>query len=335
MSELSTFGSIIRSKCSKIRNFVMRMLILLIVVFQFRHVHAQLASDPDAGQKLIDAFITLDQISAEYCCRGTGTYSLVQEDAPKIMNVFVMAAKSQGFEFHTWGTQDVEGPTGASPFVLWHDALRAMKSHKNRFKISMGDGTRIKSSDQEFETESQLAKDPKMVWNWPEIDPLGLVFGTESRLQRRESALDKVRDFILPFQLESSVVQKNGNTYGQWKSPKGGTVMSVEFDREHGDLPKLYKWERLVGNGKRELISQTTTTWTNYQHADSKRFVPLETKILTERSIGEATEVQLTWEWISAVNWKNNKPEFEKLFDPAVENFRKPFMDVFEPEKKK
>ncbi len=219
-----------------------RVYFVCMIVCFCNHAQAQLASEPDASEKLVDAFIVLDQLSESYCCRGTGTYSSIRNGVPKVQNLHVISASDKDYEFHTWGHQVVAGVSGPARMVTWHDALRAVS--KNRFQIGIGNGKRVTAGDQELETPEQLKKDPSMVWSWPELNPFGLVFGTESRLQRRESSLTPVRDIALQYALVKSSILKNRNTRGEWKYPDGTAYMSIEFDREHGNLPSEFKWEK-------------------------------------------------------------------------------------------
>lgn len=275
----------------------------------------QLASDPDAEELLVDTLLAFEEADKVHCARFSGTLSGIQEGEPKIIEVFGVSAKKRDLEFHSYGSQ---GPAG----VQWFNALRDSKTHRSRFKTTTG-SSKSRSKDLPFETDN----DPDVFWPWPEMNPFGMVFGSESRMSKRESAIGKVRtELTTQFEFQKSRLLANGNREGTWLAlPNHAAHLVVEFDKKSGNLPILTKWELVK---EKRVLGLAKTKWIKFDKSD---FVPETMSIYSERSDGTTVQLDLKWEWCSKGKWLEwSDKKFAKLFDQEVQDFRTPIIELFE-----
>jgi len=293
---------------------------------------AQLASDKEADELLADTLLELSELSdAGYCARSTGLLSRTTKDGPSVRDMYVISSKHANFEFHSLGLQS----DSATPSNTWMDALRDAGSFRKRFKIYTGTefafaghsqlGGADRHKDLEMESEKQLKENSQHVWPWPELDPFGLVFGSEYVTTRRYSEFNNVRDRIARFEYEGSKVLKNRNTVGTWISPNHKTRYTIEFDRKTRNLPHLVKLE-LIEN--KQIMGLTKITWVKY----TKQFhVPQRVTVTIERDDKSTVEHEYNWEWVPFEVWSSwcTKKNFERLFEPETLDFRVPFVVLF------
>lgn len=288
----------------------------------------QLASDDkDASELLVNALVELSELNdSNYCARFSGTASKESAvESPTIRDIVTIAAKHNQLEFHSWGYQT----NLLSPFIDWNDALRDNQNYRKRFK-SYTHGGAERHKDLELETAEQLKENAGNVWPWPELNPFGLVFGSESKMAKRYSDFNNSRDLIAKFEFEASELLKNGNKVGRWISPNRKTRFTIEFNRKFNNLPSMVKLEMIEN---KQLLGLTQTSWVKY---GKNSFVPDKVSITSERDDGATVQYEFQWEWIQPDEWEKwcEKKSFERLFEKDTLDFRMPFVDLFDSLKK-
>lgn len=314
---------------------MIRMVSVLILLLGCQgRVFSQLASDPKADDLLIDALLTLDELSLSYCARFQGMYTGITRDGvPRAMQIYGLASEefAQKAGFHSWGSFHVEGQVSSD--IMWMDALR-VGEEKKLFKISSNRGTEFAKGIEAEQSRDESSDDAKKMWSWPELDPFGLVFGIESSLQRRNSKFTHVRDQLSQFSLiNSSVAANSQNVVGQWMSRTKSSILTVEFDRKKNNVPIIVRFQ-LRDSKTGELVRTIGFTRTDWQaYGSTSMFVPRKTTITSERASGEETEIELNWEWIDPTRWQGASIDFEELSKPHVSNWREVFIDLFESQR--
>ncbi len=294
---------------------------LLVAVMQVA------SDDQEARELLVSALEELSELNdSNYCARFSGTASIKSADEPPtIRDIVTISAKHDKLEFHTWGYQT----NLLSPFMDWNDALRDNQNLRKRFKWYTGGGAE-RHKDLELETPEQLKENAGNVWPWPELNPFGLVFGSESKMAKRYSDLNHSRDLIARFEFEESKQLQNGNRVGTWISPNRKTRFTIEFNRKFNNLPSMVKLEMIEN---KQLLGLTQTSWVQY---GKNSYVPDKVSITSERDDRATVEYEFQWEWIPQDEWENwcEQKNFEKLFEKETLDFRMPFVDLFESIKK-
>ena len=286
----------------------------------------QLASEPSADELLVQALMEFDEIDQTYCARFSGTLGSIQDNLPKVLEIRGISAKNEhGLMFHTYGTQVTDAKSGAVvPTTSWFDALRDMSSLRKRFKAGNAGQIARGQVDLKYE-EDESPKNPVAIWPWPEMNPFGMVFGSEGRMHRRFSHLKNVRDELMrKYEFQKSRVLSNRNTEGTWLSlPDKDVRMTIEFDRKQKNMPVVVKTEYV---GKKQVIGLAKITWVKYE----KDFLVPETiSIVSERKDGYTVEIEMKWDWVPLARWRKWSDEnFESLFDAEkVKDFRTPFFN--------
>lgn len=283
--------------------------------------------DLDAKQLLDSAIVALGELNdKDYCARASGTLSstTAKEKSPKTRTIFALSAKHNSLELHTWGSQN----NLDSSAIAWFDALRDNATLRKRFKCYSMAAERHKDLD--METAEQLKENPQNVWPWPELNPFGLVFGSESTIAQRYSVFKRVRDQIVQFEYVGSTLLPNGNKVGTWISPNQKTRYTIEFNRNANNLPSEVKLE-LIEN--KQLLGLTEITWTKL---GKNAYAPKDMSITSERDDGTTVQFEFQWEWLPSEEWTEwcEQGNFEMLFEPQTLDFRKPIDQLFEAQTK-
>lgn len=302
-------------------------MIVCKTLFYLSIAFLQLASDPEADELLVQTLVNIEDLDQSFCSRFAGTLSSIQNGAPREIRIAGIAARNEnGIQFHTYGTQSMSGEGE----LCWYDALRDTRDVRKRFKMGYAEQLARSRTDLDVEKES----DPNSTWIWPEINPFGIVFGSESRMQRRYSDFRTVReDLTRKFELERSRVLKNGNTEnteGSWLSiPDKKIRLTVEFDRNQQNMPVVVKTELTEKN---LVVSLAKTTWTKYENA----LVPETISISCEREDGYIVQIEFKWEWVPLKRWQSwSDKNVEGLFSKEVNDIRAQFSGLFVVEKEK
>ena len=294
---------------------------------------AQLVSEQKpADQVLADALLLMDELSSSYCARFGGEYSATKEDNITLKNVYGYSVRSlePNACFHSWGDLMVIGEGSKPTSPTWFDALRVgttgkmFKAGQDRDPASRQPPSRPIT---DIESEESLKKDPKAVYQMPEVDPFGLVFATEGTLSRNYSNFQSMRDFRLSCDLITSDTLKNGNVVGIWRPSNGKVRVRMEFARETEYLPisvHTQYYDEKTGK-KGIVIGSTRTRWEKF---GDKLYLPAEIKLTADRHSGGTLEVSMLWEWMLPDEWQQTKFDWDAHLKNVDGNLRAPFDEM-------
>lgn len=284
---------------------------LALCVLVTNTAYPQLASDADSAQKLLDeVLLTLDELSTSYCVQFEGTMAEVHKGNSTLIDVEGYAAVSgvQSASYRSFGRLLQPKP---QTDMSWTEVLR-VKPGSTLWKSAVGKG-RLFANTQERETEEELKKNGGPFLLVPQLDPFGLVFGTETDFYGRESAFARHRNMLLNSVLLESKQNSRRNVTGKWIGPNKKFVIAIEFDRTAGNMPSavLYHTYNAAEGKLGDAYGGSRSEWQKY--GTSASFVPKRTTIFTRMPDGRENEFELNWNWLDLNQWEKDPVDFESL----------------------
>lgn len=274
--------------------------------------YSQLASDANSAQTLIDqGLLTLDELSGSYCARFEGTIAEVSPGGEPVMiyiEGYAALAGSQGASYRSFGSLHQLRP---QTDMYWTEVL-SMEPGKRLWKRAVAKGRPFAHS-QEQETKEVIKENGGPFMLAPQLDPFGLVFGTENDFLSRKSAFAGKRDMLLNSVLLESKQNSKRNVVGKWIGPNKKFVIAIEFDRTAGNMPCNVRFHRYRFDEASlgDVYSGVRIDWQKY--GNSEIFVPKRTTTYSKMSNGRENEYELNWQWLDIKKWESNPVDFEEL----------------------